>query len=53
MNYDHLDCSIHIERQNMHCLGIACIISFYAGLTSAAGQKACMHVLNVKQMIFV
>ncbi len=31
--------SIHIERANMHCQGIACTILFHVGLTSAVSQK--------------
>jgi hypothetical protein len=35
----HRDHSIHIERANMHCQGIACTRSFYLYLTSAEGLK--------------
>ncbi len=36
---NHRVLSIHIERANMHCQGIACTRSFYVGLTSAGGKK--------------
>ncbi len=36
---NHRVLSIHIERANMHCQGIACTRSFYVGLTSAEGKK--------------
>ncbi len=35
----HRDCSIHIERANMHCQGITCTRSFDMGLKSAEGQN--------------
>ncbi len=35
----NLECSIQIERVNIHCQGIACVCSLDMGLTSAEGQK--------------
>jgi hypothetical protein len=35
MYASHRDCSIRMERANMHCQGIACTRSFDMALTSA------------------
>jgi hypothetical protein len=35
----NLECSIQIERVNMHCQGIAWTCSLDMGLSSAEGQK--------------
>jgi hypothetical protein len=39
LTFQHRDHSMHVERVNMHCQGIACTRSAYIGLTSVEGQK--------------
>ncbi len=37
--WNHRDLSLHLERANMHCQGIACTRSFDNGLKSNESQK--------------
>jgi len=45
------DCSIHIERANVHSEGIARTRSLAIGLTSVEGQKL-VSVLSEQEVIF-